>query len=189
MNLANTIIPRSDQLNSDDLLTGPRTIRITAVEAGSAEQPVNIRYDGDNGRPYKPGKSMRRVLVALYGSEGAAYVGKRVTLYNDPGVTFGPDATGGIRISHASDIGSPLEIALTVKRGKRKPFRVQPLADKPLAVEPELELDAQMLRDMAEARATADEVRELYKQLPTATRAQLSSAEWKAIADAKGGAK
>lgn len=180
MNLTNTIIPKSDQLNADDLIAGPRTIRITAVEAGSAEQPVNIRYEGDNGRPWKPSKGMRRVLVALYGSEGAAYVGKRITLYNDPSITFGNDATGGIRISHASDIASPLEIALTVKRGKRKPFRVDPL------VEAAPEMDAQTVRDMAEAKATADDVRELYKQLPTLTRAQLSGAEWKAIADAKG---
>jgi hypothetical protein len=176
MNLTNTIIPKSDQLNADDLIACPRTIRITAVEAGSAEQPVNIRYDGDNGRPYKPGKSMRRVLVALYGSEGAAYVGKRLTIYNDPSITFGPDATGGIRISHASDITGPLEIALTVKRGKRKPFRVEPLADEAPAV------DAQTLRDMAAAMQTADEVREWYKTLPASTRALLSGSEWKQLA-------
>jgi hypothetical protein len=183
MNLTNTIIPKSDQLNSDDLLTGPRTIRITAVEAGSAEQPVNIRYEGDNGRPYKPGKSMRRVLVALYGSEGAAYVGKRVTLYNDPSITFGPDATGGIRISHASDIGGPLEIALTVKRGKRKPFRVEPLAPESVTI------SAEQLREIAHRKTTSEEIREWYKQLSTAERTQLSSAEWKQIADAKGGGK
>lgn len=183
MNLTNTIIPRSDQLNSDDLLTGPRTIRITAVEAGSAEQPVNIRYEGDNGRPYKPGKSMRRVLVALYGSEGAAYVGKRLTLYNDPSVTFGSDATGGIRISHASDIAAPLEIALTVKRGKRKPFRVDCL------VEAAPEMDAQALRDVAATKNSAEEVREWYKTLPATTRALLSGSEWKQLAEQAEGRK
>lgn len=129
MNLTNTIIPKSDQLNADDLIAGPRTIKITAVEAGnSAEQPVTIRFAGDDGRPYKPGKSMRRVLVALWGAEGSAYVGRRLTLYCDKSITFGPDTTGGIRISHASDIAGTLELALTVKRGKRKMFRVEPLA-------------------------------------------------------------
>lgn len=127
MNLSNTIIPKSDQLNADDLLSGPRTIKITAVEAGTAEQPVSIRYEGDNGRPYKPGKSMRRVLVAIWGSDGSAYVGRSLTLYCDKTITFGPDTTGGIRISHATDIAAPVEIALTVKRGKRKPFLVEPM--------------------------------------------------------------
>ena len=132
MNLTNTIIPRSDQLNADDLLCGPITIRVSAVEAGSStEQPVTIRYEFDNGRPYKPCKSMRRVLVALWGTDGAAYIGRKLTLYCDKAVTFGPDTTGGIRISHASDIQDATEIALTVKRGKRRPFRVKPLIEQP----------------------------------------------------------
>ena len=147
MNLAPTIIPKSTQLNADDLIAGPRTIRITAVEVGSAEQPVAICYDGDGGRPYLPGKSMRRVLVAIWGSEGSAYVGRRLTLYCDPDITFGPDKTGGIRISHASHISEPVEIALTVKRGKRKPFRVEPLpAD-------DQEPDIQALCDVGESKA------------------------------------
>lgn len=128
MNLETTIIPKSDQLNADDLLSGPRTIKITSVAAGSAEQPVSIHYEADNGRPYKPGKSMRRVLVAMWGSQSGAYIGQSLTLYCDPSITFGPDKTGGIRISHATGISEPLEIALTVKRGKRKPFTVLPLA-------------------------------------------------------------
>jgi hypothetical protein len=149
MNLSSTIIPKSDQLNSDDLLAGPRTIKITAVESGSAEQPVSIRYEGDNGRPYKPGKSMRRVLVAMWGSEGSAYVGRRLTLYCDKTITFGPDTTGGIRISHASDIAEPVEMALTVKRGKRKPFRVEPLPAE-RAAEP---IDMQALTDVGDSKA------------------------------------
>ena len=129
MNLASTVAPKSDQLNADDLITGPRTIRITAVSAGTPDQPVNVSFDGDNGRPWKPSKGMRRVLVALYGAESSAFVDKRLTLFNDPSVTFGPDTTGGIRISHASGIAQPVTIALTVKKGKRKPFIVAPLPE------------------------------------------------------------
>jgi len=130
MNLSTTITPKSDQLNADDLISGPRTVRITDVQAGSSpEQPVSIYFDGDNGRPYKPGKSMRRVLVSMWGADSKAYIDKRITLYNDPSITFGPEKTGGIRISHASGIDAPLEIALTVKKGKRKPHTVNPLPD------------------------------------------------------------
>lgn len=149
MNLSTTITPKSTQLNADDLLSGPRTIKITSVTAFSAEQPVAINYEGDDGRPYLPGKSMRRVLVAMWGSEGSAYIGRRLTLYCDKEITFGPDKTGGIRISHASDIAEPVEIALTVKRGKRKPFRVEPLAAE-RAAEP---IDIQALSDVGETKA------------------------------------
>jgi len=126
MDLSQSIIPKSDQLNADDLIAGPCTIRISAVKSGSAEQPITVHYDGDNGRPYKPGKSMRRILVAMWGSESDAYIGKRLTLFREPGIRFGSDEVGGIRISHA-DIDRPLVLALTEKRGKRSQYRVEAL--------------------------------------------------------------
>ncbi len=176
MNLANTIIPKSDQLNADDLIAGPRTIKIVAVESGSAEQPVTIRYDGDAGHPYKPSKGMRRVLVSMWGSEGAAYVGKRLTLFNDPAVTFGPDKTGGIRISHA-DISEPVEIALTVKRGKRKPFIVQPMA-----AEKTVDLFAYEQTGNERAAEGSEALKAWWLSLPAAIRSALTAkkdAEWK----------
>jgi hypothetical protein len=127
MNLTSTIIPKSDQMSADDLITGPRTIKITNVLAGTAEQPVNITFEGDAGRPYKPSKSMRRVLVQLWGSEGAAYVGRRITIYRDPNVKFGGDLVGGIKISHASHIDKAVDLMLTATRGKRQPHHVEPL--------------------------------------------------------------
>jgi hypothetical protein len=129
MDLASTIIPKSDQTNADDLISGPRTIKITAVQPGSQEQPVSINFEGDNGRPYKPSKSMRRVLVQLWGSQGAAYVGRRLTICRDPSVKFGGDMVGGIKISHASHIPEAVNLMLTETRGKRKPHHVDPLQD------------------------------------------------------------
>lgn len=129
MNLASTIIPKSDQLNADDLIAGARTIKITSVEAGSAEQPVSIHYENEKGRPYKPSKSMRRVLVMIWGTDGNAYVGRTLTLYREPGIKFGGEPVGGIRISHASHIAEPISISLTETRGKRKPFVVEPFVE------------------------------------------------------------
>lgn len=139
MGIADTIAPRSDQMNADDLLAGPRTFTITAVRVHEGgEQPVEVvlaEFPAD--RPWKPGKSMRRVLVALWGDDEQAYVGRRLTLYNDPDITFGPDKTGGIRISHASHIAGRKTMPLTVKRGSRKPFVVDKLPDAPTpAVKP-----------------------------------------------------
>lgn len=132
MDLTQTLEPNSQQVNADDLTASPRTVSITDVTKGTAEQPVFIHLAEFPGRTYRPGKSMRRVLVQIWGPEAANYVGRRLRLYNDQTVRFGKDVTGGIRISHASHIDAPVTVALTVTRGKRAPFTVQPLADTPV---------------------------------------------------------
>lgn len=127
-NMLASIAPKSDQLNADDL-TGGRTItvRITKVSGVTGEQPIAINYEGDNGKPYYPCKSMRRVLVNVWGVDGLAYVGRSLTLYCDPKVLFGGVAVGGIRISHMSHIDKDVTMALTATRANRKPFTVKPL--------------------------------------------------------------
>ncbi|WP_375453760.1 hypothetical protein [uncultured Methylobacterium sp.] len=126
--LSQTIAPKSDQLNADDLIGGPRTIKVSRVaKTNGPEQPIAIHYEGDNGKPYKPGLSMRRMLVYVWGNDGNAYVGRRMTLYRDDSVRFGGVDVGGIRISHMSDITNAVTRALTDKKGSRKPFTVKPL--------------------------------------------------------------
>jgi hypothetical protein len=127
MDISPTVAPKSDQLNYDDVANAPLTITITEVKAGPPDQPVELHNAEFPGRPYKPGKSMRRVLIAAWGKEASAYVGRRATLYGDPTIKFGKDEVGGIRIRALSDIPEPLTVALTVTRGKRTPFTVQPL--------------------------------------------------------------
>lgn len=128
MNLAETIIPKSDQLNADDLITGTLTVKVTAIKGSNEpQQPVSIHYEGDNGKPYKPCKSMRRVLVSAWGANGADYVGRYMTLYRDDTVSFGGIQVGGIRISRLSHIEKDLTLALTVSRSSRKPYLVKRL--------------------------------------------------------------
>jgi hypothetical protein len=184
VNLSKTIIPKSDQLNADDLIAGPITIKITDVRAGSTEQPVVIHYAGDNGRPYKPGKSMRRVLVSIWGLEGSAYIGRSLSLYRDPDIKFGSDLVGGIRISHASDITKPLSIPLTETRGRRKIFRVEPLVVKPDEDAP----DIQALTDVGQSKAKegTKALQSWWVTLPTAAKHALKASlvEWKQTAEA-----
>lgn len=127
MDILKTTEPKSDQQNYDDYQTAPKTVTVSEVKSGSKEQPVELHLAEFPGRPYKPGKSMRRVLVAAWGSEASAYVGRRLTLYGDPSIRFGKDAVGGIRISHLSHLNAPLTVPLTVTRGQRAPFTVHPL--------------------------------------------------------------
>jgi hypothetical protein len=122
-----TIVPKSDQLNADDLLTGPITVTITGVRRGSVEQPVIVDIEGYEGRPYKPGKSMRRVLISAYGDEPKQWIGKQLTLYCDPEVKFGGVKVGGIRISHMSGLANDMTFRLTVSRGRRCEFLVRAL--------------------------------------------------------------
>lgn len=126
--MLSTIVPKTDQLNADSLIGGPITIKINKINLATGDQPVTLGYEGDNGKPFKPCKSMRRVLVQLWGSDGNAYVGRSLTLYCDIKVTFGGAAVGGIRISHMSDIKEPVTMLLTASKANKKPFTVKPLA-------------------------------------------------------------
>lgn len=124
-----TIIPKSDQMNADDLIGGPRTITVTGVSiAAGEEQPVSFRFEGDNGKPFKPCKSMRRVIVLMWGSDTKEYPGRSMTLYRDPKVTWGGMEVGGIRISHMSHIEEDTTLVLTATQKKRAPYRVKKLA-------------------------------------------------------------
>ncbi|HET6917066.1 MAG TPA: hypothetical protein VFH56_13320 [Acidimicrobiales bacterium] len=169
VDLTDTIIPRSDQLNSDDMLTGPRTVTITDVRQGSNEQPVDIHLAEYPGRPFRPSKTVRRILVAAWGKDGDAYVGRRLTLYRDPDVKFGGQDVGGIRVSHMSHIDKPMKLALTVSKGKKAPFTVKPLADEPTqpAVEPaKATAAATEYRDRAlDKTATVETLRALYTEV------------------------
>jgi len=127
-NMLQTVIPKSDQLNADDLIGGQyKTIKITKVSLLAGEQPIAINYDGDNGKPWKPCKSMRRVLINVWGGDGNKYIGRSLTLYRDDSVKFGGVDVGGLRISHMSDITEPKTMAITATRANRKPFTVKPL--------------------------------------------------------------
>lgn len=127
MDLTNTIIPKSDQINADDLITGPRTFTIKGVRQGSDEQPVNIDLVELPGRPFRPSKTVLRILVTAWGKESDNYTGRRMTLYRDADVKWAGQDVGGIRVSHLSDITKPLTLALAVTKGKKSKHVVQPL--------------------------------------------------------------
>jgi hypothetical protein len=119
---------KSDQLNAADLVGGPITVTITRVDVRDAkEQPVSVHYQGDDGKPWKPCKSMCRVMVAAWGPDSKTYPGKMLTLYCDPTVKWAGMEIGGIRISHMSHIDGALLTAVTLSKGSRKPYRVEPL--------------------------------------------------------------
>ncbi len=168
MDLTETLVPDSTQVNAEDFLSGPRTVLVTRVSRGTAEQPVNIMLAEYPGRAFRPSKTVRRILVAAWGPDGASYVGRRMTLYRDPEVTFGGQSVGGIRVSHLSHIESRLSVALSVTRGKRQKFVVDPLPMPIDAVEALRDIEAadtldalQQIADAIKARGVDDRDRVL----------------------------
>lgn len=179
MDMAQVIVPKSDQLNADDLIAGPMTIKITAVTIrGGQEQPIAISFEGDNGKPYKACKSMCRVMVTAWGPDSSKYTGRSLTLYREPTVKWGGMEVGGIRISHMSDIKAPLTLALTMTRANKKPYTVKPIDEPPAkkVVTPEQKRE-KALTTFAEIGVDETRLRvQLGKDISEATPAELSAA-------------
>lgn len=128
MDLTDSIQARSDQINADDLVTGPQTYTIREVIGGRAESPFDFMLV-ETDRAYRPSKTMRRVIVAGWGPEAKVYGGRRLTIYREPSIQFGGKTVGGIRISHMSHLEKRVEVMLQVTRGKREKFVVDPLPE------------------------------------------------------------
>jgi len=168
MDLSKTIEPKSDQMNAEDFIgTGSKTIKITKISGNDdAQQPVSIYFEGDNGKPYKPCKTCRRILVSVWGADGKKYIGRSMTLYRDPSVKFGGLEVGGIRISHMSDIESPVTMVLSASKANKKPFTVQPLTVG-AKVKPELAPDYKgwdgAKKAVMDGTYTVDQLREKFE--------------------------
>jgi hypothetical protein len=143
-----TAEPRSDQWNAEDFIGSPRTFTVAGVRAGTAEQKYDILLEGE-ARCWRPPLTVLRLLMAGWGDDSTVWIGRRVTLFNDESVRFGKEATGGIRVSHMSDLpdGKPLRKSLTETRGKRKTHVIEPLVEAPAPAPVSLDgLDADGLR-------------------------------------------
>lgn len=125
--ISDTIVAKSDQLNAADLIDNPITVQVTGVKIRRNEdQPVALEISG-GWKPWKPCKTARRVLIAMWGKHANQYVGRWLTLYNNPDVEWAGKAVGGIRISEASNIRRPVEMSLLARKGKYEHIKVTPL--------------------------------------------------------------
>ena len=139
--ITETCKPKSDQLNADELLGGPITIKIRDQKVNATlDQPVSLYFDGDEGRPWKPNKSMRKILKAIWGGFASQYVGKSLTLYREATVSFGGAEVGGIQFSHAEGLEKPYTCSINARKGGyKKSFTIQPLVTKD---EPKIDVEA-----------------------------------------------
>jgi hypothetical protein len=122
------IVAKSDQLNADDLVGGPITVRIEAFHiTGGPEQPVTLKISGDH-KPWKPCKTTMRVLAFLWGTSAQAWVGRTVRLFRDPEVKWAGVEVGGIRISGMSDIKGPQNVTLATSKKAKSVQRIEVIA-------------------------------------------------------------
>ena len=139
LDVSDTVAPKSDQLNFDDVAASPIQATVIKVTKTDGDQPVSIHFD-QGLRPYKPCKSMRRVLIHAWGENGNDWVGRSMIIFGDPTVKFGGSEVGGIRISHLSDIERDMSFMLTVTRAKRQAYSVKRLVtEKPQPKKPDFE--------------------------------------------------
>ena len=138
MDITDALAPTSDQLDAIELVN-PRTFTIDAgsrLGARDGKTVAEIRLV-DFPRVWRPSKGMLDVLAKLWGTDGKAWTGHRVTLYCDPDVMFGKEKVGGIRISHLSHIDKPTTVTIRASgAGRKKPWHVEPLTDVAAIVAP-----------------------------------------------------
>ena len=125
-----TAEPRSDQINFEDFVGGPKIYTIGGVRVGTAEQKYDIQLQGEE-RVWRPPLTVLRILIACWGDDANEWHGRQAELYGDPSIRFGKEAVGGIRIAKLSHLDEPKTVSVTVARGKRQKVTVQPLPDAP----------------------------------------------------------
>lgn len=172
LDIRHTIVPKSDQLNADQMLAGPMTVTVERVSVSKSEQPVTIHYVGDGGRPFKPCLTMRKVLALAWGTDANKWPGKSMRLYNDPSVRWGNAEVGGVRISHLSDIPSDIKVSLAATKGKKVQYEIKRMPDG----------DAQFIAAI-KAAETVDALKEAFAAAYRATKAEDRRASFKAEYD------
>ena len=146
------IVRKTDQWNNEDFIDGPRVFTISHITDGKEQVPYDIHFSDGEGRCWRPSNGMLEVLYLIWGDDSKVWAGRQVELFQDASVKIGRDVVGGIRVRSISHIDKPMSRLITVSRGTKKPYTVQPLTVK-------------APRDfLAEATAatTADETRRIY---------------------------
>lgn len=137
IDLTKTTAGKLDQINAD-LLSEPFVIKISHVTENfiqktgllDLQQPISIHWYGCEGKPFKPCLTMRRVLsdVKIWDKDGLQYKDRYLKLFNDKSVCIGKENTGGVRISHVSNLENETTVKVKSARGKYIYYPVKPLS-------------------------------------------------------------
>lgn len=128
IDLSKTTKGKIDQIDAE-LAKEPFIIKISHLtENSDPQQPISIHWFNGDGIPFKPCLTMRRVLEKVWSKDGSTFKDRYIKLFNQKSVTFGKENTGGVRISHLSNIDKEITVRVKTKRGKYEDYSVKPLS-------------------------------------------------------------
>jgi hypothetical protein len=203
--LSDTIKAKSDQLNADDLVCGPITVKLLDIEVdrSNAQQPWKMVIDGGH-QPYMPCLSMRRVFIHAWGDDGTqgkSWIGRSMRLFRDGEVKYAGLKCGGLRISHLSDLPqTEMAFVVTIRKGAKGAYIVKRLdqtktsqpakPDPPTLTESESTYVADCTKEIASAETLealgmivrglakkSDAVKDVLRPLYAARKAELTPAQ------------
>lgn len=97
----------SDVIRYVDLQDKEYTLRIKKVEkgkitgsGGKKSGKAMIWFEGRE-KPLGAGSTILKTIASLYGNDVRAWTGREITIYPDPGVMFGGEKVGGVRVRPA----------------------------------------------------------------------------------------
>ncbi len=133
MNIREFVKIKSDRLNYEDFIMGPKEFTIARLgkKVDQGTPRLLIFFEGYESTPYWPSLGMRKCLSNPDGWGEAPFsewIGRRMTLFGEPTVVYAGKEMGGIQISHISHIKSEYTTKITLRRGLRIDFTIEPLA-------------------------------------------------------------
>jgi hypothetical protein len=133
--VSDTTEAKSNQLGASDFTGGvTKNIKITKVSRIAESKGLILNYENENGKPFYPCKTVRRILQHFWTKDAKLWVGKSMTLFCDPEVTYGGEKTGGVRVSHLSDIKKQETISLRKTNKSVASLTIKPLVVAPVTV-------------------------------------------------------
>ena len=170
--ISETLLAKSDQLNAADLAV-PRILTITSedTDVKRDQQPVWLYYEGGENRPWKPCKTARRILAAVWKTTDTKdWVGRSVSVLCDPTVIYAGVEVGGVRPNAVSHIDAPVPVKFREGRGKPKTFLIQPLrmsdaGPKSEPVQFSMDVYGRAIEKIMSESKTADELSERFDRM------------------------
>ena len=184
LDVSSTILSKSDQLNASDLIGNEMILTVSNVNlVSSPDQPMVINWEGDEGRAYKPCKSMRRVLVGLWGKDASQWIGRSIGVYNEPTVKWAGKEEGGIRIKSLSHIDKNKSVTTSESKHKKTTYLISVLQveQKQRAVWPDDKFISQLQKIKAAIEGGTSTAEKIITSLMT--KADLTDAQVAAISD------
>jgi hypothetical protein len=104
MNINETFPSTSNFLKKEDL-SSPAKVKIASIDLmkfeqdGKTQHKIIIEFEGKD-KKLACNKTNARTIGAIHGAETDNWIGKEITIYNDPTVSMGDQVVGGIRVQY-----------------------------------------------------------------------------------------